>query len=99
MERATGETESRALLEEIVADESKEQGSNDYGCICEIDLSQRRKIVKILSRLLNPSKEKEKTAATNEEKKKQEAESGEGEQEETKGSFAPGVGDTGAEEG
>lgn len=34
----------------------KEQDSKDFGCICEIDLTQRNKINKIMSRLLYPSK-------------------------------------------
>jgi len=39
MESAVGHEEAASLLEEIVADEKSDQGSNDYGCICEIDLS------------------------------------------------------------
>jgi len=39
MERATGRIDSKTLLDEILEDERKEQGSNDYGCICEIDLT------------------------------------------------------------
>ena len=54
MESAVGQDKAQALLDTIVADEKKEQGSNDWGCICEIDLTHRKKISKIFSRLLNP---------------------------------------------
>ena len=39
MERATGHADSKALLDQILEDEGREQGSHDYGCICEIDLT------------------------------------------------------------
>lgn len=42
MESAVGNDEASALLDSIVADEQSETGSNDYGCICEIDLSKRK---------------------------------------------------------
>ena len=48
MESAVGESEAQQLLDDIVQDEE------DYGCICEIDLSQRNKIRKIISELLYP---------------------------------------------
>ena len=50
METAVGEAEASQLLDEIIQDEE------DYGCICEIDLSQRNKIRKIISELLYKSK-------------------------------------------
>ena len=39
MESAFGQQSAAELLEEIVADEKKDVGSHDYGCICEIDLT------------------------------------------------------------
>ena len=39
MESAYGQQSAAELLEEIVADEKKDVGSHDYGCICEIDLT------------------------------------------------------------
>ena len=56
MESAVGEEAAKQLLADILADEKKEQGSSDFGCICEIDLTQRKKIKKIMSRLLYPPK-------------------------------------------
>jgi len=53
MESAVGEGPAQEMLDSIVADEA-----NDYGCICEIDLSKKRKINKILSQLLFPQKDK-----------------------------------------
>lgn len=57
MESAVGQTVAKELLDEIVADEKKQKGSADYGCICEIDLSQRKAIRKIMTRLLYPTNE------------------------------------------
>ena len=51
-----GEKPAQDLLDQIVEDEKKEQDSSDFGCICEIDLTQRVKISKIMSRLLYPPK-------------------------------------------
>lgn len=56
MEAATGGEAANKLLKEIVEDEKKEEGSSDYGCICEIDLQHRVKIMKIMSQLLYPPK-------------------------------------------
>lgn len=39
MESAVGQQPAAELLEEILADEKKDVGSHDYGCICEIDLT------------------------------------------------------------
>ena len=39
MENAVGEGPARQLLDDIIADEKKDQGSSDFGCICEIDLT------------------------------------------------------------
>lgn len=39
MESAIGNDKAQDLLDSIVADEELDQNSNDYGCICEIDLS------------------------------------------------------------
>ena len=50
METAVGEAEASLLLDDIIQD--KELLGEDYGCICEIDLSQRKKIRKIISELL-----------------------------------------------
>jgi len=56
MESAVGSEPAQALLDQIVADEQDPFGE-DIGCICEIDLSQRKKISKIMSRLLYPPKQ------------------------------------------
>ena len=49
MESAIGSEPAKALLQEIIEDENKDHGSSDFGCICEIDLTQRKKIAKIMS--------------------------------------------------
>jgi len=54
MESAVGAEQAQTMLEQVIAEEESGQ---DVGCICEIDLTRRKKISKIMSRLLYPPKQ------------------------------------------
>ena len=54
MEKAVGNDKAKEMLDSIVEDSKKEPAGFDHGCICEIDLTQRNKILKILARMLSP---------------------------------------------
>ena len=47
MQRALGHESAKELVEEIVED-MKSKNPQDFGCICEIDLSKTKQIHKIL---------------------------------------------------
>ena len=74
MQRALGHDSSKELVDEILRDIESES-PEDYGCICEIDVSNQDKILKILQKIFDQylsEMQKNEEAKKDEELKQQE---------------------------
>ena len=74
MQRALGHDSSKELVDEILRDIDSES-PEDYGCICEIDVSNQDKILKILQKIFDQylsEMQKNEEAKKDEELKQQE---------------------------
>ena len=74
MQRALGHDSSKELVDEILAD-LKTENPEDFGCICEIDISKTNQILKILQKIFDDyldEMQKNEEAKKDEELKKQE---------------------------
>ena len=74
MQRALGHDSSKELVNEILRDIESES-PEDYGCICEIDVSNQDKILKILQKIFDQylsEMQKNEEAKKDEELKQQE---------------------------
>ena len=74
MQRALGHDSSKELVDEILSDIESES-PEDYGCICEIDVSNQDKILKILQKIFDQylsEMQKNEEAKKDEELKQQE---------------------------